>query len=429
MKSFVNIFLIAIALQMQQAVPAQEAVGASELVQGNNAFAIELYAYLAKQPGNFVCSPFSINTTLTMAYAGAHGNTAGQMAKVLHDLNTNDDLHAEFRDILGRLKGINTPDTQFLVANSLWAQRGFPFLKSFQELLHDNYQAGLMQIDLTGWPAEFNPTIAAAARKQINDWAAKRTGGKISDPLPIGFPDQNTRLILLDAVYFKGLWATRFETKRTENSVFKIGPDKSVSVPTMHIRGDFSYYSDEDLQALELPYVSNRLSMLILLPRTSDGLSDLEGSIAVPRIERVRLTGDSQWKTISISRIEQVCQLISAQTVDVSLPRFTEASEFDLEKPLKAMGMIDAFQEDNANFSGITTKKPFFMEAAIHKVFLSVDEQGTEAAAATGLSVADDDKSGPPPAFVADHPFLYLIRDNLTGTILFMGRVVDPSEE
>jgi serpin B len=429
MKSFAKILLISVALQMQQAIPAQEAIGTSELVQANNAFAVELYSCLAKQPGNFVCSPFSIDTALTMASAGARGTTARQMAKVLYDSNTNADLHAEFGDFLDRLKGINTSDTQFLVANSLWVQRGYPFLKPFQELLHNNYQAGLMQIDLTGWPAEFNPTVAAAARKQINDWAANQTGGKINEFLPRTLPAQNTRLILLDAVYFKGLWAAHFETRLTTNSVFQIRTRESVSVPTMHIRGDFPYYYDEDFQALQLPYVSNRLSMLILLPKKNDGLSELEESITVPRIEHVSLTGDSQQKTIAVSRIEQVCQLISMRTVDVSLPRFTETSEFNLEEPLKAMGMIDAFQEDNADFSGITTGKPFFMEAAIHEARLSVDEQGTEAAAVAGLSFADDDKSSPPPAFVADHPFLYLVRDNVTGTILFMGRVVDPSKK
>jgi serine protease inhibitor len=426
---FFSAFLICLVLQLDQIASAQFAIPkTSKIVRANNAFAIDLYERLAAPPGNFVFSPFSIDEALTMAYAGARGNTAAQMARVLHYSNPSTNIHAEFAAFLNQLSGIDTPATQFLVANSLWAQRGYPFLKPFQQLLHDDYKANLMQTDLTGWPAGFDPKIAAAAREKINKWAANFTDGKIGAVLPGTLPDPDTRLILLNAVYFKGIWAVRFNKKQTKNSEFEIGPNQYVSVPTMRVQGDFPAYSGPDFQALQLPYVSNRLSMIILLPNESDGLAYLEKALAVPYLEQMFQTNGSPAQTIAISHLDQVLQLSHVGDhvgeIDVSLPRFTVTSEFNLEKPLEGMGMKDAFSE-NADFSGMTTAQPFFVEAAVHKAYLSVNEQGTEAAAATDIDIMDSE----PPAFIADHPFVCLIRDNMTGAILFMGRVSDPSKE
>lgn len=260
-----------------------------------------------------------------------------------------------------------------------------------------------MQIDLTGWP-HFNPTVAAAARKRINMWTAKHTAGKITAVLPDSLPDPSTRLILVDALSFKGLWATAFDTNKTKEAAFHISPDKSVSVPMMHMQGNFPFLANGEMEGLELPYVSNRCSMLILLPLKGHSLSELE-------------------KALTISQIRQWGQTDHPSEVDIALPKFTQASSCGLKKALTAMGMSDAFSSDSANFTGITPSKPFFLEAAIQKVCLSVDERGTAATAffeANSLDLS---------FFDADHPFIYLIRDNLTGAILFMGRVVDPSKD
>lgn len=427
MKRSLQCFLIVAVLQMQQVAFAAGQVESSELIRANNAFAIDLYLRMAEQPGNFVFSPFSIDTSFTMACAGARGNTARQITKALHYSDGETNVHAEFAALLQQLKAIDTPVTRFLVANSLWAQTGYPFFKPFQELLRDRYEAGLNIIDLTGWPNEFDPAIAKAARNRINNWVATRTNGKIMQMLPPTLPQRNTRLILVDAVYFDGLWATPFEAKQTTNAPFQISPSESASVPTMHLKASLGYFENADVQALRLPYVSNRLSMFILLPKKKDGLPQLEQELASQQI-KITFEGTTIKQNTKDSYLQNLCDFSrSPSLVAVSLPRFSEKSEFDLKKLLKAMGVRDCF-DGAADFSRITPATPFWIDAAIHKAFISVDEQGTEATAATFLEFVDSHEPPETKTFNADHPFLYLIRDDASGVILFMGRFVDPSK-
>ena len=380
---------------------------ASDLANANNAFAIDLYKNLAKEPGNLVVSPFSIDTALTMAYAGARGQTVSQMAKVLHLFTGNDNVHSEFATLLKELNRTNVTGCQLEIANSLWAQKGYPFLKPFQELLRNDYNTSLNEIDLTGWPNEFNPAIAAAARKLINDWVAERTRNKILEILPPRLPEPETRLILVNGVSFKGTWVTQFDKAKTTDSEFYLSSGEKISVPTMRLTSHFRCAGTETLQVLELPYISNRFSMIILLP-----------------FEYLNLKLADVEKTLTPALIEQLRQKCQSQELDVRLPRFKLGSDFDLMKPLQVMGMEFAFDE-RADFSRITQSKPFFIEAVLHKACVDVDEAGTEAAAATAVSF----KLGGPSIFIADHPFLFLIRDNKTGVILFLGRVVDPSKQ
>ncbi len=376
----------------------------SDVVKANNAFALDLYKNLAKQPGNLVVSPFSIDTALAMSYAGARGETARQMAGVLHLSNGNTNIHACFKTLLKELNETNVTGCQLEIANSLWAQKGFPFLKPYQELLRDDYSASLNEIDLTGWPNEFNPTIAAAARKTINDWVAEQTRNKITEILPPRLPNPETQLILVNGVSFKGTWVTQFDKAKTADSPFHPNPSETISVPTMHTSGHFRYGGTEMLQVLELPYVSNRFSMIILMP-----------------YEYLKLKLEDVEKTLTPTLIEQLRHKCVNEEVGVSLPRFKLGSDFDLKKPLKVMGMEHAFNE-SADFSGITPEKPFFIDEALHKACVDVDEAGTEAAAATVVSFT----KGGPTLFNADHPFLFFIRDNKTGVILFLGRVTNP---
>jgi serine protease inhibitor len=386
---------------------AQVARGALGIAEANNAFAVSLYHHLASEQGNLVVSPFSIDTALTMTYAGARGNTAVQMSQVLHYNNGDANIHAKYAAFLNQLNGVNETGNQFLIANALWAQEGYPFLNPFQNLLREDYKTDLMQIDLAGWP-NFNPAIAAAARKTINQWADNHTAGKIREVLPDYLPDRDTRLILVNAVYFKGLWARPFDKGKTREATFHVSQTNFVSVQMMHVDGRFRHFQDDNVEALQLPYVSNRLSMTIILPRKGHSLEEIEEEMTVSQIERWCRDGDPT-------------------NVVVSVPRFTETTGFELKGPLKAMGMKDAFDPVLADFSGITAAESLYMEAAIHKAYLRVDETGTEAAATTAVVVVSSAELAV--AFVADHPFLYVILDNRTGAILFIGKVLNPSKE
>ena len=300
---------------------------ASDLVNANNAFAIDLYKNLAtNKPGNLVISPFSIDTALTMTYAGANGQTASQMARVLHLFTGNDNVHSEFASLLKELNGADITGCQLEIANSLWAQKGFPFLKPFQELLRDDYNTSLNEIDLTGWPNEFDPAIAAAARKQINDWVAERTRNKILEILPPRLPEPDTALILVNGVSFKGTWVTQFDKAKTKDSEFHLESGSKVSVPTMRVTSHFRYAETETLQILELPYVSNRFSMMILLPKEylNFKLGDVE-------------------RNLTLGLIGQLHQKCNNQEIAVALPRFELESGFNLKERLQAMGMGLAF--------------------------------------------------------------------------------------
>ena len=316
-------------------------------------------------------------------------------------------VHLEFAALLKELNGTNVTGCQLEMANSLWAQKGFPFLKPFQELLRDDYNTSLNEIDLTGWPNEFDPAIAAAARKQINDWVAERTRNKILEILPPRLPEPDTALILVNGVSFKGTWVTQFDKAKTKDSEFHLESGSKVSVPTMRVTSHFRYAETETLQILELPYVSNRFSMMILLPKEylNFKLGDVE-------------------RNLTLGLIGQLHQKCNNQEIAVALPRFELESGFNLKERLQAMGMGLAFY-GGADFSKITPEKPFFIGDVLHKACVDVDEEGTEAAAATAVSF---NKQGPG-FFSVNHPFLFLIRDNKTGVILFLGRVVDPSKQ
>ena len=370
------------------------------IAKANNAFVVDLYKTLAKEPGNLVVSPFSIDTVLMMAYAGARSNTAKQMADVLHLTSGDTNVHARLSALLKDLRDTNTIGCQLDIANALWAEQGYGFLPSYLAFLHEQYDTSLNQFEPVAWDS----VKKAALRKQINSWVEGKTHDKIKEIIPPSLPNDDTHLILVNAIYFKGLWAAPFDKKLTKDAAFHVSVGKSVSVPTIHLTTQLKYGETDDLRVLEMPYRYNRLSMVILLPKKNDDLADLE-------------------KTLSISDIEQLFQTGSSQEVNVSLPKFKETSGFELTKPLKDLGMVDAFSSaTNADFSGITYPSRLFIQAIFHKAYVAVDEEGTEAAAATAVFMADSISV----MFNADHPFLFLIKDNSTGTILFMGRVTNP---
>ncbi len=374
------------------------------VVKGNTAFALELYARLRERDGNLFLSPYSVSTALAMTYAGARGDTAAQMADVLHFDLKGEALHRAFGQLVERLNEQGEKGGyQLSVANALWGQKGYGFLKEFLDLTEAHYGAGLHEVD-------FEKGLEAA-RQTINAWVEEETQDKIKELIPKGALDVLTRLVLTNAIYFKGDWASPFEEEETKDEPFTLLDGQKLDVPMMHQTEKFGYAEDEGLQVLELPYVGKELSMVVLLPKSADGLADLEKSLTAENLEKW-LAG------------------LRRRNVVVALPRFKVTCGFALGKALKSMGMTDAFSPAAADFSGMNGgKEPLWIGAVIHKAFVEVNEEGTEAAAATAvMMVGGMARPEPTPVFRADHPFLFLIRDTRTGSILFLGRVANPVE-
>ena len=370
------------------------------VVEGNTKFALELYQELKTSEGNLFFSPYSISTALAMTYGGAREETAKQMAETLHFSLENKKLHSAFADIQSKLNTIQRKgEIQLDIANSLWPQDRYPFLKEYLVLTKRYYRTEITAVDY-----ERNPE---AAQKKINIWVEEKTNNKIKDIISDP-PDTLTRLFLINAIYFKGNWDSQFKKLATTKMPFFLSESKSIEVSMMRQKNTFIYGENESLQILELPYVGDELSMLVLLPREIDGINDLEES----------LTEDSLkiW-TGNVSR----------ETAEVYLPRFRMTSEFNLNKVLSSMGMNDAFDMNKANFSGMDGNTNWlYIDDIFHKAYVDVNEEGTEAAAATRVGAMGKSEPPPPIIFRADHPFLFLIRDNSTESILFMGRLRHP---
>ncbi len=390
-----------------------ENVASQRIVEGNNSFALELYAKLQGEQGNLFFSPYSISTALAMTYAGARGLTASQMAQVLH-FPVSPDEEAEsspkatdrgqFGSAFGRIiKDLNARGRKggytLTVANALWGQKGYGFLDEFVKFVRTNYDGRLNEVDFVA--------ATEKARKTINAWVEKKTKDKIKDLIPPGVLDQMTRLVLTNAIYFKGNWASQFKEDQTKDAPFTLADGQKTQAPMMKQTGQFGYMEADAFQGLELPYVDNELSMIILLPKAHDGLGEFENTLTAENL--------SQWLSRLLPR-----------EVIVSVPKFKATKQFSLASVLAAMGMKDAFSE-KADFSGMDGKKDLFISAVIHKAYVDVNEEGTEAAAATGVAMRLT-SIGPSetPVFRADHPFLFLIRDNHSGSILFLGRLMNP---
>ena len=380
-----------------------ESVAADDLaaaVAGSNAFARDLYGQLRSTEGNLFFSPVSGSTALTMAYAGARGDTAGQMRSVLHLSLPDDLLHPALAVLVSKLAAsAKKKGCELSVANALWGQQGEGFLQAFLDLMKGYYGAGFREVDFK--------KDAEGAAKQINAWAEKQTRGKIKGVIPTGFLDPLTRLVLTSAIYFKGLWDAPFEREATRTEDFMVTAEQRVQVPMMHQMETFSCFEDDELQVLEMPYKEGRLSMAILLPRKVERLDALEDAFG-------KGAADEWLRTLRPLEVE------------VAMPRFTMTVESRMDEALKSLGMTDAFALPPADFSGMNgTKGDLFLDAVLHKAFVEVNEEGTEAAAVSAGVVEMAAVAGAT-TFRADHPFLFLIRDRRTGCILFLGRLTNP---
>jgi len=371
----------------QKLQTTREKIEAKTIVEGNNEFAMALFAKLRSKEGNLFFSPYSISTALAMTYGGARGQTEAQMAEVLHFpiiVSPGKELSSpivpdrqRFASAFGKIvKDLNARGTkggyELTVANALWGQKDYGFLEEFLKLVKTNYDGRLNEVDFIG--------ATEAARKTINAWVEKKTNNKIKNLIAKGVLDSMTRLVLTNAIYFKGNWQSQFKEDRTRPAPFTLLNGDKVEVPMMNQRAEFGYMETEDFQSLELPYVDNELSMIILLPKEIDGLSEFE-------------------QTFTLENLSQWLEKLHKREVIVSIPKFKMTSQFSLALVLKLMGMTNAFNPGKADFSGMNGKTDLFISAVPSQI----------------------------PVFRADHPFLFLIRDNHSGSILFIGRVMNPA--
>jgi serpin B len=380
----------------------------TELVRGNNEFALNLYGQIAHGAGNRFVSPFSVSCALAMTYGGAHGDTASQLARALHFNLPPAELHPAFHRLIGDLHNRDeskaSPSAaravELLIANALWTQSGERILPEFQKLIESNYEGGLIPVDFRQSPA--------AAREYINHWVEEHTREKIKDLIKPQHIDSRTVLLLTNAIYFKALWASPFAAQHTRPDDFQAPAGEKVRVDMMHLSEKFRYAEDASAQVLELPYQGGNLSMVVVLPKTPNGLGQLESSL-------------------SLAKLDGWLSALAQRRVEVSLPRFKLTAESELKDALSSLGMPAAFVAGQADFSGMTGSRDFTISAVVHKAFVEVEEKGTEAAAATGVVMLRASIALPPPTiFRADHPFLFLIRDNKNASILFLGRLVRP---
>lgn len=383
------------------AVAQKRDANVEALVRGNNDFGLTLYQHLAAKDGNLFLSPYSISNAFAMTYAGARGNTAAEMKATLRFNLGDEQLHPAFRNLITHLDGDGKPRPfQLTVANRLWGQKDYGFLPGFTKIGQDYYGAGLQEVDYIGATEE--------ARQTINAWVEKQTRDKIKNLIPPGVLNDLSRLVLTNAIYFKAPWLSPFEPKATKPATFHLADGKTVQAPMMHASNERLQYADHGTFSLvEVPYEGRQQSMIVLLPRKNDGLRDLEKQVTAANLEK--------WVAKS-----------STYLVDLKLPKFKITAEFKLNDVLKQMGMKDAFVFGKADFTGMATREKLYITAVLHKAFVDVNEAGTEAAASTAIVIGT--RSLPPSAnFHADHPFLFLIRDNQSGSILFVGRVSNPA--
>jgi len=372
-----------------------------DLVNINNDFAFSLYRNLESKEGNIFLSPYSISVALSMAYVGARSATRDQMSKVL-GFPLSDESAPLFSSLQERLKSVaGKNDAELLIANALWTEATYPFSESFLAVMKKNYDSMI-------YPADFKGNYEKE-RLKINEWVEIQTKDKIKDLIPTGVLNELTRLILTNAIYFKGVWQTPFAKASTREESFFVSRDMSKEISMMNHTGSFNYFEDDHVQMVELPYRGNDLSMFVLLPQEKNGIKELEN-----RINR------ENWLN-NFGRMR-------TQKIRVFLPKFSATEQFRLKDTLVNMGMPEAFSM-KADFSGIDGTKDLFIADVIHKAFVDVNEAGSEAAAATAVVMQTKSMAMtevPIPIFRADHPFIFLIAHNQTKAILFMGRFANP---
>lgn len=386
--------------------------GIQEVVNSNNQFAFELYSELDKSyNGNLFYSPYSISAALAMTYEGAKGQTAEEMKSVFH-FPENGILRPNFAAIYNNINSGNK-EYELRTGNALWAQYDYQFLKEYTDIVEQYYGGKVANLDFNQENEKSRQTINAFIEEQTND--------KIKALIPQGALSPMTRLVLTNAIYFKGSWEWEFDKSDTKEQDFKITPTNIVKVQMMHMDPDkarFKYADLEKLQILELPYKGDKISMLILLPKQGEDYDfELEQTVI----------SDYTLKDIELSSEklnEYKSKMQETKLNSILLPKFEFDTKYLMKDTLSALGMPNAFSSD-ADFSGMDGTRKLYIDKVIHQAYVKVDEKGTEAAAATSVSMME--KAISRNFFNADHPFIFIIQEKETGNILFMGRVIDPT--
>ena len=369
------------------------AESAKTVVDANNQLAFDLYNRFSKT-GNVFYSPFSIETALAMTYEGANGTTADEMKTVLHLPSEN--RQASFAKVINEINA-GSNDYQLSTANALWAQKDYSFLTDYFNVVEGYYGGNVTNLDFK--------TDSENSRQTINNWVEQQTNDKIKDLIPQGVLNELTRLVLTNAIYFKGKWVMEFDEKNTKDADFKTNSG-TVQAKMMELEDErFNYGESDNMQIIELPYNGNDTSMIIILPK--ENLTSIEASLNLENLEL--------WKSS-----------MSEQKVNIFIPKFKFETKYMMKPMLTEMGMPEAFS-DNADFSGMTGKKDLKISQVIHQAYVDVNEEGTEAAAATAVVFTlTAINPGSIKVFRADHPFIFIIQQKDSGNILFMGRVENP---
>lgn len=386
MRSLIICLFLALCSSMALADPE-----AAPMQPANDpAFSLHLFQQIARKPGNVFFSPYSIHEALAMVAAGARAETAREMNAALRDSDAGEAMANPAEAGEG---------FRLHIANGLWAQQGVTLEPAYLKLVTEKYHASAQTVDFAH---------ADAAARTINDWVDKQTEGKIQNLISPMALSAMTRLVLTNAIYFKADWQTPFEHQTTREQDFHLADGAVVQAQMMHRTGECDYLEDDRMQAVQLAYQGDT-ALLVLLPKSADGLGDVQ--------ERLEQEGE----------LGRIISGLKPESVTLTIPKFTMTRDLNLAGALKAMGIKQAFEPDQADFSGIDGQHDLYISGVVHKAYVSVDEKGTEAAAATG-AIAGATAMRLSKAFTADHPFVFLIRNTRSGAILFMGRLDDPTK-
>ena len=401
------------AIAHQAPYTAAQTAQTSDLVNANNQFAFDLYAALGEGDDNLIFSPYSISMALAMVYAGAEGDTAAQMADTLHFEEVGDKLDADFVDLQTSLNTeVEAPEglhpSELNIVNGLWNHIGFPFSQDYIDLLQNMYQAGVTPVDFE--------RDAEVARELINDWISENTNERIENMLAPGSISTDTRLVLVNAIFFKGTWLAEFDPNSTADGPFTLLDGSTVTAPMMHqMSQSHGYFTGDNYQVVDLQFQDGftedapfEMGMMFILP-DEGAFEDVEASL------------DAEW-------FDEARDELTPTPLDLVMPKFSHESNFDLIETMQSLGMTDAFSAELADLSSMMEdgSRSLFISLLLHRANIDVDEIGTEAAAATvvGVGVTSIPPAGLEVTF--DRPFIYAIYDRVSGSILFMGRVLNP---
>jgi len=371
-----------------------------DVVTGNNKFTFSLYDEINNEATNVFFSPYSISSALAMTYNGARGTTKEEMSDVMN-FDKNEEIQSKnFSALNNHVKSLTSKKIQLDIANSIWGQQDYGFEKRFLELNNKYYGAGVKGVN-------FKKNYKSI-RKDINEWVENKTQEKITDLIKKNMLDPMTRMVLVNAIYFNGKWEFPFKEEDTYEDVFYIYSKCETKVDFMQRQVSLKYFEDDLAQVVEIPYSGKSLSMMVVLPKEKYGMEQLEDHLD----ENLYHSYQKSMRT---------------KKVKLTLPKFKITDDFELNKPLKNLGMESAFGK-NADFSGMTGDKDLYISNVVHKSFVEVNEEGTEAAAATGVVMRKTSVNLDKKEFKADHPFVFFIKDNEHDTILFMGRIMNPEK-